>query len=120
MKIAEIDIGVNFGSTRTNLDIKSRSFLKLSSFSGSKYPKLMACSRLEREILYRHISQTRTATKLKFFIRHVFVVIMTHAKFYSQSVDGNFDFWHVTSNPSFSWAWRTTEKAGPDRVNLLI
>ena len=30
-----------------------------------------------------------------------------------QSVDVNLDLWYLGL-----WAWRTTEKAGPDRVNI--
>ena len=42
----------------------------------------MTCSILPREILRRHISKTRRATRLKFCIKNVFMVIMTHAKFH--------------------------------------
>ena len=35
LEIAEVDIGVNFGSRRTILDIKTH-FLKLNPFSGGK------------------------------------------------------------------------------------
>ena len=45
LKIAEIDMGVNFWSRRTTLDIKTH-FLKLNPFSGGKQPNLMTCSLL--------------------------------------------------------------------------
>ena len=51
LKIAKIYMGVNFGSRRTILDIKTRFFLKLTNFSGGKYPKSMPHSLLQREIL---------------------------------------------------------------------
>ena len=50
LEIAEIDIRVNLGSKRTNLDIKTY-FFKLNPFSGGKYPNSMNHCSLEREIL---------------------------------------------------------------------
>ena len=38
LKIAGIDMGVNFGAPRTILDIKTH-FLKVNPFSGGKYLK---------------------------------------------------------------------------------
>ena len=50
LEIVEIDMGVNFGSRRTILDIKTH-FLKLTPFYGGKQPNLMTHSLLQREIL---------------------------------------------------------------------
>ena len=50
LKVAEIDVGVNFGSKRTNLGIKTYFFQFKPIFRG-KYPNSMTCSLLEREIL---------------------------------------------------------------------
>ena len=47
LKIAEIDMGVNFGSKRTNIDIKIH-FFKVKSISRGKYPNFMTCSPLQR------------------------------------------------------------------------
>ena len=71
-------MGVSFGSRRMILDIKLI-FLNLNSFSVGKYQNSKTGSLLQREILSRHISKNR---KLKFCIRHAFMAIMTHAKFY--------------------------------------
>ena len=42
----------------------------------------MTRSLLRREYLWRHISKTRRAIRLKLCIRNAFMAIMTHAKFY--------------------------------------
>ena len=49
LKIAEINMGVNFGSKRTSLDRKINFFPKLNQFPGDKYPNFMVCSPLQRE-----------------------------------------------------------------------
>ena len=50
LKFAEIDLGVNFESKRTNLDIKTYFFQVKPIFWG-RYPNAMTHSLLEREIL---------------------------------------------------------------------
>ena len=44
------------------------------------------------------------------------MAIMTHTKFYFNWLMLTLIFGTWVSEPS--WAWRTTEKAGPDRVKL--
>ena len=51
LKTAEIDMGVNFGSGRTILDIKTHFILKLDPSPGGEKPKLMTSSVLLREYL---------------------------------------------------------------------
>ena len=80
-KLLKLTRGVNFGSRRTILDIKTH-FLKLNPFSGGKQPNFMTRYLLPRGILWSHISKTRRAIRLKFCIRNAFMAIMTHAKFY--------------------------------------
>ena len=108
-------MGVNFVSKRTNMDIKSHFLKKLNPFSGSKYPNFMTCSLLQREIWWRHICKTRKATRVEFLHQACFHGYIDSCKVSLQSVDGNLDFWHpgLWSPPR---AWRTTEKAGRDRV----
>ena len=78
-KLLKLTWEVNFESRRTILDIKkSLFFLKLNPFSGGKYPNSVTCSLLQREILWRHISRNSKATRL----RHAFMTVLTHAKFY--------------------------------------
>ena len=42
----------------------------------------MTCSLLPRETLWRYISNTRRAIKLKFCMRNAFMDVMVHAKFH--------------------------------------
>ena len=63
------------------------------------------------------ISKTRKATTIKFCIRNAFMVIMTHAKFQFNRLMLILSFGIRTSEPPR--AWRTTEKAEPDRVNVV-
>ena len=76
---------------------KNSYFFKLNPFSMGKYPNSM-----------NHISITREATRLTFCIRHDFITVMTHAQF-----EPNRLMVTVTSGIR---AWRTIQKAGPDRV----
>ena len=60
--------------------------------------------------------QNRKPTGLKFCIRHAFMAIMTHAKFCLNRLTLTLIFVIRASEPP-PRARRTTEKAGPDRVN---
>ena len=60
--------------------------------SWGKYPNMMICCLLEREILRRHISKNRKVTALKFCTRHAFNGFNDSCKISFQSVDGNHDF----------------------------
>ena len=115
-KVLKLTWRVNFGSRRTILDIKTHFFFKLDPFSGGKYPNFMTCSLLLREILWRHIFKTRRAIRLKFYIRNAFMAIMIRAKFHFNWLMLTLIFGIWASEPPR--AWRTTEKAGPDRVNI--
>ena len=77
----------------------------------------MTRSVLPREILWRHISKTKRAISLKFCIRNAFMDIMTHAKFYFNRLMLTLIFVIRASEPP-PRAWRTTEKAGLDRVKI--
>ena len=70
-----------------------------------------------RKILWRHISKTKRAINLKFCIRNAFIDIMTLAKFNFNQLMLTLIFSIRASEPPR--AWRTTEKAGPDRVNPI-
>ena len=61
--------------------------------------------------------QNRKATRLKFCIRHAFMAKMTHAKFHFNRFMVTLIFGSRASEPR-PQAWQTTEKTGPDRVNL--
>ena len=69
------------------------------------------------EILWRHISKTKRAISHKFRIRNAFMGIMTRAKFHFNRLMLTliFGVWASELPPR---AWRATEKAGPDRVNI--
>ena len=72
-----------------------------------------------RENLWRHISKTRRATRLKFCTRNAFMAIMTDAKFHFSWLMLTLIFGIQASEPPPPpRAWRKTEKAGPDRVNI--
>ena len=75
------------------LGIKTHFFSKLNLFSGGKYLNFMTRSPRQKGILWRHISKTRKATRLKFCIGHAFMAIDS-CKVSFQSVDGKLDFWH--------------------------
>ena len=72
----------------------------------------MTRSLIPREILWRHISKTRRAIRLKFCIRNAFMAIMTYTKFHFNWLMLTLIFGIWASEPR---ACRTTEKAGPDR-----
>ena len=74
-KLLKLTWEVNLGSIIST-------FLTLSPFSGGKYPNLMICSLLYRETLSHDFSKKRKANRLKFCIRHAFMVLMTQAKFH--------------------------------------
>ena len=69
----------------------------------------MTCSLLLREILWRHISKTRRATRLKFCIRNAFLAIMTHTKIYFNwliMLTLIFGIWASDPHPPPPPAWR--------------
>ena len=106
---AEIDMGgVNFGPRTTILDIKSRIF-KVKPVFQWKYPNLMSRSLLPKEILWCHI-----------FILQI-LHQMTHAKFHFNRLMLTLIFGiRASEPPPPPWAWRTTEKAEPDRVKWSL
>ena len=63
------------------------------------------------------MSKSRRAIGLKFCTRSTFKDIMTHAKFHFNRLMLTLIFGIRASEPSPP-AWRTTEKAGPDRVKF--
>ena len=77
----------------------------------------MTRSLLPREILWCHISKTKRAINLTVCIRNAVMDIMTHAKYYFNRPMLTLIFAIWASEPPR--AWRTTEKAGPDRVNSV-
>ena len=103
---------VNFGSKKTILDVKSH-FLSETHFPGVNI-RIRWLVPFKREILRRHISKLRKATRLKFCIRHAFMDIITHAKFHLSWLMVVLIFGIWVSEPH--WARWTTEKARPDRV----
>ena len=68
----------------------------------------MTCFLLGREILLRHIPKTGKSTRLNLCIKHAFMIIMTHVKFYL----------NLELSPSPDQ--RMTEKAGTDSVKDIF
>ena len=80
----------------------------------------MTCSLVPREILWHHISKTRRAISLKVCMRNAFMDIMTHPKFHFNQLMLTLTSGIRASEPPPPPppAWRTTEKAGPDKVKI--
>ena len=61
--------------------------------------------------------QPKRAINRKFCIRNAFIDILTHAKFNFNQLMLTLIF-GIRASELTPWAWRTTEKAGPDRVKI--